>query len=46
MRREMKKENGGVARRGEMALETGQGWEDGGRRGPRWGCGREVSGWL
>lgn len=39
MRRELKKEDGGVAWRREMALRTGLGWEDGGRRGLRWGCG-------
>ena len=44
MRREMKKEDGGVAWRREMALETGLGWEAGGRRGPAWGGGGEVSG--
>lgn len=44
MRREMKKEEGGVAWRREMALETGLGWEDGGKRGPRWGRGELRSG--
>ena len=34
MRGEMKKEDGGVSWRREMALETGLGWEDRGRRRP------------
>ena len=44
MRREMKKEDGGVAWRREMARETGLGWEDGGRREPGRGCGGEAAG--
>lgn len=36
MKRQMKKEDGGVAWRREMVLETGLGWEDRGKRGPRW----------
>lgn len=46
MRREMKKENGGVARRGEMALEAGQGvggWREEGAWVGMWERGVRVA---
>ena len=46
MRREMKKEDEGVAWRREMALETGLGWEDGGLLPLRGSFGIGGQAWL